>query len=63
LRRSPTVWSEPERKLAAGAQVLILSGPVQADGYPWWQVRLLPDGPEGWLVENPDWFEQIGGGS
>lgn len=30
--------------------VTLLDGPQQADGMPWWQVR-LPDGTEGWVVE------------
>lgn len=56
LRGWHTIWSEPVMKLKAGTDIMILEGPVEADDYIWWRVRVLPNGPEGWLVEKREWF-------
>lgn len=40
-------------KLSAGTVVMLLEGPVEADGLRWWRIR-TPDGMEGWAVEQVD---------
>jgi hypothetical protein len=29
----------------------VVGGPVEADGYTWWNLRKLDDGQEGWSAE------------
>lgn len=38
-------------ELVPGARVELLSGPRQADGLAWWQVREATNGTEGWIAE------------
>ncbi len=40
-------------KLSAGTVVMLLEGPIEADGLRWWRIR-TPDGIEGWAVEQVD---------
>lgn len=40
-------------RLADGTRVMLLAGPVSADGYSWWQVE-TPRGTIGWSVESAD---------
>ena len=59
LRAAPSLSGTVNRRLQPGDQVLLLDGPVGADGYRWWKMQVLPDGGEGWAVEHPDWYEQV----
>ena len=38
--------------VAEGAVLKVLNGPVEADGYVWWQVQDVSDGVVGWAVAN-----------
>jgi hypothetical protein len=47
--------------------VRLLSGPVSADGYPWWQIELI-DGTTGWSAGGPagggePWLGPLAGGT
>ncbi len=41
--------------------VTIIDGPVEADGYTWWKVRLEFEDSVGWAVQNTDWYERAWG--
>lgn len=51
LRAAPTRKSEIVVYIEDDTQLELLEGPVEAEGFYWWRVR-LPDGLEGWVVEN-----------
>jgi Bacterial SH3 domain len=48
-RSAPGTSSKVIDSLPPGTQVAVLDGPVEADGYHWWQVR-VGDGREGWVA-------------
>lgn len=52
LRDAPTVNSNILTLLESGARGIIISGPVEADGFIWWEVSM--SGRTGWLVEALD---------
>jgi TolB protein len=56
LRSSPSLSGPVLAKITEGANILILAGPVEADSYLWWRVRLESGGVEGWVADNPGWF-------
>jgi hypothetical protein len=61
LREFPSRDAPAIRKLVTGEYMLILDGPVQADGFTWWKFRtdLNSDQQvEGWAVEDPDWYQR-----
>lgn len=51
LRAAPTRKSDIIVYIEDEARLELLEGPVDAEGFQWWRVR-LPDGLEGWVVEN-----------
>jgi hypothetical protein len=51
VRPDATLAGEPVDMLDAGQELLIAGGPVEAEGYVWWQV-ILPDGSAGWVVQD-----------
>jgi len=64
LRREPSRKSESIRKLQVGEYVMIVEGPIQAEGFTWWKLQadLHAQEPiEGWAVENPEWYERAWG--
>jgi hypothetical protein len=50
LRQSPGTGGALVVILDFGAQLQVIGGPQEADGYTWWQLR-LDDGREGWSAE------------
>jgi len=51
LRAAPTRQSDILIYIEDESRLELLEGPVEAEGFHWWRVR-LPDGLEGWVVEN-----------
>jgi uncharacterized protein YgiM (DUF1202 family) len=41
------------KKLPRGTEVIVVEGPVEAEGFNWWKVREA-DGTEGWVVDYAD---------
>lgn len=61
MRSEATTGSGVLAVLQAGDVVTVLDGPVQADGYPWYQVQLA-DGTTGWtasVIANTPMFERV----
>lgn len=56
LRSAPSLSGEIIKKLAEGDAITVLEGPVEADEYLWWWVRVNDGEDEGWIAENPGWF-------
>jgi hypothetical protein len=63
LRASHSLATQVVVQLQAGDYVKILKGPVAAQNYTWWKVLTMnTETPlEGWVVENPEWFERAWG--
>lgn len=56
VRQSPSLQAMTLETLSPGDIVQILDGPVQAEGYQWWKLKLEKDNLSGWAVENADWY-------
>jgi hypothetical protein len=66
LRAEPSMEGEIVERLSRANRQMgdvyfeIIDGPVAADGYTWWQVRLYGDfdwtDTVGWLVESQEWY-------
>jgi serine/threonine protein kinase len=50
LRTEPKATALSDVQVPSGTEVILLEGPVLADGFRWWQVELT-NGTQGWLVE------------
>jgi len=58
LRQSPSKNAAVVKKLDTTETYLTIeNGPVDADGYRWWKVK-LDEGTEGWVVENQEWYQR-----
>lgn len=49
VRGGPSTSNAPLTVANEGTVLLVLDGPVEANDFLWWQVR-LPDGTEGWVA-------------
>lgn len=56
LRQEPSLQAEILDRLKEGEVIDVIEGPIEADEYLWWKVRVESDGQEGWVAENPGWF-------
>lgn len=62
LRATPSLQANILRKLDPDTYVTILDGPIQAEKYTWWKVRVEMVGmQEGWVVEDQDWYVRAWG--
>ena len=61
VRDQPSINGKVIEQLKTFDYVEIIDGPIVADGYTWWKIksdsRQMPDG---WVVENQDWFDRSG---
>ncbi|MAU13429.1 MAG: hypothetical protein CL607_26660 [Anaerolineaceae bacterium] len=53
MRSGPGVDFSRLARLADGATVTVLEGPVATDGFIWWRIRTV-DGSEGWVVQEAE---------
>ena len=51
VRGGPSTANVRVELAAEGTTLLIIGGPVEGDGFTWWQVQLL-DGTQGWVAGN-----------
>ncbi|MBN2500466.1 MAG: PD40 domain-containing protein [Anaerolineales bacterium] len=56
LRSEPTLSGTVLDLLEEGERILVIEGPVEADEYLWYLVRVEENGDEGWVADNPGWF-------
>jgi hypothetical protein len=64
VRESASRYAKGIQKLQPGDYVMIVDGPVQAEGFTWWKFSLNPYSEsqvEGWAVENQAWYERAWG--
>jgi Tol biopolymer transport system component len=50
LRVAPNLDASATAELMAGLRVRVVEGPRDADGYRWYQVKLMPSGTTGWVA-------------
>jgi serine/threonine protein kinase len=55
LRSLAGIDSQEVQMLHTDDRLTVLSGPVYADYFQWWELR-LPDGRTGWAVDVPGWW-------
>lgn len=56
LRSIPSLEGNILEKVKMNEEILVVDGPVKADGFLWWKVRIITSDIEGWLADNPGWF-------
>jgi len=56
FRKEPSMNGEIIKKLYTGDSFGTTDGPKIVDGYVWWKVKIADD-TEGWIVEQPGWYE------
>jgi hypothetical protein len=64
VRQSPARGATVVHQLQPGDYVMIVDGPVQADGFTWWEFSLqfvTHDTLHGWAVQERDWYERAWG--
>jgi hypothetical protein len=60
LRENPSLEAAQIAIIPAGSEIVVIDGPVCADGYAWWEV--VYDGEIGWTAEGSDgeyWIEPL----
>jgi hypothetical protein len=57
VRLQPSTRAAVVQQLQPDDYVEIIDGPVQADGYTWWKLKLW-DVELGWAVENQEWYQR-----
>jgi quercetin dioxygenase-like cupin family protein/uncharacterized protein YgiM (DUF1202 family) len=50
IRTDPTTSADVVEQVAAGVELSIVSGPVEADDYTWYEVEIVSTGQTGWTV-------------
>jgi SH3 domain-containing protein len=53
MRDSPNLSGNVIARVESGARIVIIAGPVAADGFIWWEIR-LSTGQTGWVVERAE---------
>ncbi len=59
LRKVPSLAGDVLMQLQSGEIVTVLEGPVKADGFTWWFMRVKSNGTEGWAVEDYGWYAPV----
>lgn len=58
MRDDPSLSSNIIARIEDGSRVVLLDGPIAADGFVWWQVR-LSTGLVGWMVQSADGVDTL----
>jgi hypothetical protein len=60
VRTQPSTKGTVVSQLKTDDYIEIIDGPIVADGYTWWKVKIpfYDNDPGGWAVENPDWYKR-----
>jgi hypothetical protein len=61
MHQDPDVKTTPISTLDQTADATVISGPVQAQGFTWWEVKRVKDGIRGWIAVAPGWIENYNG--
>ena len=56
VRQSPSLSSPKLDSLKSQEKFSILDGPIIADGYQWWKIKVEQDETIGWIVDVPGWY-------
>ena len=56
FRTQPSANGDILRRLHTGEWFAVVDGPILAEDYVWWKVK-MEDDTEGWIVEMPGWYE------
>jgi hypothetical protein len=60
LRAEPSLQGAVLEQISSGEYLEVVGGPVQADGYTWWQVGHWGEA-SGWVVEDQAWYARAYG--
>lgn len=58
MRNTPALNGSIIARVESGVRVVVTDGPVTADGFIWWEVR-LPTGQTGWMVERAEGVQTL----
>lgn len=62
VREGPSKSAGIVTMLNAGEYIEITGGPENADNLTWWKIRVaFGEGKEGWVAQNPDWYDRAYG--
>ena len=62
VRANPSKSAEIVTMLDAGEYIEITGGPENADNLTWWRIKVTyKEGMEGWVAQNPDWYDRAYG--
>jgi hypothetical protein len=61
VRANPSKSASVLNRLEQGAYIQLVEGPVLVDGANWWKIRQDFSEAQGWVMENPAWFERAYG--
>jgi hypothetical protein len=61
MRAKPSKFAPVVASLEKDTYIEITEGPEKADGLLWWKAKLFDNKSEGWVAENPEWYERAHG--
>ncbi len=56
FRETPGMEGEVLKQLGVWEYIQVIGGPVETDGYTWWEFNICGTEVNGWVVEEPDWY-------
>jgi len=61
VRAGPSKSEAVVDKLNQGTYIQIIDGPREQSGQRWWKIKADFEGSEGWVLEDPAWYERAHG--
>jgi uncharacterized protein YgiM (DUF1202 family) len=61
VRAGPSKSEAVVDKLNQGTYIQIIDGPREQSGQRWWKIKADFEGAEGWVLEDPAWYERAHG--